>query len=333
MKHYKEDLATSGIFMTKKGTLANNFSSIKRFRILVVGPKKSGKNILLERLIRDEKYKSKQNKDSEVLFGLFEKFNEKFIVEFYDNFHYQLNFDRIKFLERCNLAIIIGNISETEIGESVNTIEEFEYDLGKLFPYFIPFRTLKVRTKVNPNDSLDESYREEICFKNSFFVDLSKDENEINNELMILKDEILTQISAPIEYHLIEKINTKLESENISEQQLALHMIGKYQLKQFNEEITKLAFSNENVKVKCAAIWALGQLGLTKYTEKLISLFQKRNSIDNELTSEVLVALLKIIDSSKRKLLEEIKASSSILARVYQLPFEILLSERETLLL
>ncbi|NHJ86055.1 MAG: hypothetical protein FK734_11380 [Asgard group archaeon] len=317
--------------MRKMEAKANNLSSIKHFRILVVGSKESGKNILIERLIQNEKYIISYKKNSDVQFGLFEKLNEKFIVEFYENFHYQLNAkDRIKFLERCNLAIIVSNISESEIGESINIIEDFEFDLGKLFPSFIPFKTIIVGTKVNPHDPLSDDFRNESCFKNSHFLDLSGDENEINNELMLLKEYIFTtQITNPLDYHLIKKITTGLVSDDILEQRLAIHLVGKYHLKQYSDMIIKLAFSNESIDVQCASIWALGQLGLTNYTNKLIELFQTNNTNDNEMKSEIMIALLKMLDSTKKELIEKIKATSSILSRVNQLPFEILVSERE----
>ncbi|MFW9924849.1 MAG: HEAT repeat domain-containing protein [Candidatus Thorarchaeota archaeon] len=318
--------------MIKKGTVVNDLSTIKHYRILIVGSKESGKSILIKRMIQNEKYKIKQKVNSEVQFGLFEKYNEKFIIEFYENFHYQLNFNRVKFLERCNLAIVVGNISETEIGESINIIEDFEYDLGKLFPWILPFRTLIVRTKVNPNDVLTESYRDEPCFNNSYYLDLSGDEGEINNELMIFMDDILTQLTYPLDYNLMEKISNNLKSEVNQEKLFAIHMIGKHQLKQFTKEIVKSAFSNENIGVKCAAIWALGQLGLTHYIDKLTELFQMPNLLENEVKSEIMIALLKLLDPSKKELIDEIKTTSSILPRVYQLPFEILLYEREILM-
>ncbi|NHJ84484.1 MAG: HEAT repeat domain-containing protein [Asgard group archaeon] len=320
--------------MIKKETKLDDISSIKRFRILIVGSKKSGKDVLVQRIIQSEKVNNKLKINSEVQFGLFEKYGEKFIVEFYDNFHYELGaYNRIKFLEQCNLAIVVGNSSETDIGESINIIEDFEYDLGKLFPWFIPFRTIIVRTKVNINDNLTDEYLEEPCFKNSSFLDLSRDKREINNELLLLKDDILTQITNPLDYHLMEKITTNLKSDDNKDQQLAINMIGKYHLKQFANEIAKLAFSIENVMVKCAAIWALGELGLTNYTDKLIELFQMHNSIDNEVKAEIMIALLKMLDPSKKEILEDIIAKNSILTRINQLPFELLLYEREVLML
>ncbi len=318
--------------MIKKETKIKNLSSIKHFRILVVGSKKSGKNILIERMIHNGKHKIKRKINSDVQFGLFEKNNEKIIVEFYDNFHYQLDAkSRIKFLERCNLAIVVGNISEAEFGETINTIEDFEFDLGKLFPWFIPFRTLIVRTKVHANEMLFENFSEEPCLNNSYFVDLSRNESESNNELILLIHDVLTQITKALDSSLIENINSKLKSDDKKEQQLAIHMVGKHQLKQFNEEIIKLAFSQESEIIKCAAIWALGQLGLTNYTNKLIELFQMSNSNDNEVKSEIMIALLKLLDPSRKEFIEEIKATSSNLSRVNIVPFEILLHERQEL--